>query len=154
MKKLVVGMCALLSVALISCKEDEPAPPDIRLAAVGEYSGNAKFYYVDSGDLVYFPGEDQNTTFEVSVGTAEKTIKIEWNDINITGTKVEEASNGFTFDINSFTWDGISCNGYPGIELGTVEYEGLFVKASERLTFYFSYVLDGVTYVVEIEGDI
>jgi len=150
MKKLVVGLCALLSVTLFSCSEDEE--PDLRLPAIGEYSGTAKFYYVDGSALVDLD-EDENVDFEVTIGS-NNTLTIDVEGDDFTATKIKEATNGFAFDINNKTIDGIAYSGYQGVELGSSKYDGRFEKNSERLTFFVQYVYDGITFVIRIQGDI
>lgn len=151
MKKLVVGMFALLPLLFVGCSEDEPV--DIRLAAVGEYSGTIKYYYLDGTTLVDF-NQDENVEFEVSKGSDAQTISIQILGSEFLGTKVTEASNGFTFDINSGIIDGVSFSGYQGIILGSTKFDGRFEKNSERLTFFITDTEDGVTYVYRIQGDI
>jgi hypothetical protein len=151
MKKLVVGIFALLPLLFIGCSEDEPV--DIRLAAVGEYSGTVKYYYLDGSNLIDL-NIDENIEFVVSIGSQAKTISINVEGDEFLGTKVEEASNGFSFDINSVVLNGANFSGYQGITQGSAKYDGRYEKNSQRLTFYLNNSIDGETYVYRIQGDL
>lgn len=150
MKKLVVGMLALLSFTFIGCSEDDPK--DIRDAAIGEYSGTFKAYYLDGGNLIDLDA-DENVEFAVSKGS-NNTLDIEFEGETFEATKITKSSDGFAFDINDGTIDGVSFSGYQGIDLAGSQYDGRFQNDNQRFTYFFQYNFDGITFVIRMQGDL
>lgn len=147
MKKLLFGLLALVA---ISCSEDEVA--DVRDQALGTYTYTSKGYYLNGSTLVYIADTDGGSfTVEKSTTNSDNVLIKEGGD-TIIGEKIEEASNGFGFDVDDFTDDGSVFTGYDGFELSGTKYHGGYIASTKKFTFYYKYTEDGVVYVIEITG--
>lgn len=150
-KTFLFAMGALLGGALLftSCgkddKEDDPKPEpevevDIRDAAIGNYSGTFQFYWVNADDEFI---EDEDFGKPKSIfgsvekdGTNSKSIRITMDGDIYYGNKIAEASNGFTFDIESQTIEGdVKVEGYELYELENASYDGGFDSEENTLEF-------------------
>jgi hypothetical protein len=157
--KLPLSIILIVFTAFLSSCGDDKEPVDVRDDAMATYNYKTKYYYVNTnGDLEYTgSANDETGTFIVSKTTNGFEVK-EGGNVIFKGEKVAAASNGFTFDIpsQSLTVDGdaFTVNGYDGVTLGTVEYNGLYDKTSKKLTGYFStsaeIEIDGTVYEVEL----
>lgn len=150
-KTFLFAMGALLGGALLftSCgkddKEDDPKPEpevevDIRDAAIGNYSGTTTYYWATDEGMI----EDEETFGKPNsiTGSVEKdseqsnAIRLAFDGDVFYGNKIAEASNGFTFDIETQTIEDVKVTGYNVASLGTAEYNGLFLSEdSKTLTF-------------------
>ncbi len=139
--KNVLLLLSVILVSFSSCKKDEPT--DVRDAAIGEYNGTMTIYTLfDDGELV----EDEEvfgkpqTINNVTISkdnTNEGSIKIDLDGDVVYGSKIAEADNGFTFDIESQQYDEMTINGYNTAELGTSKYNGLFDSNAKELCIGF-----------------
>jgi hypothetical protein len=145
---------------LSSCSDEkEEVPVDPRDQAMATYNYRTKFYLVDTdGSLDYTgSGDDETGTFIVSKTTNGFEAK-EGGEVLFAGEKVAAASNGFTFDIPSQTIsvDGVSFNvdGYDGVTLNGVKYNGMYEPGSDKMTAYFyadvQVTVEGQVYEMEL----
>lgn len=146
--KSILLLLSVILVSLSSCKEDEPI--DVRDAAIGEYNGTMTFYTLfDDGELIEdeevfgAPQSISNITISKD-NTNEGSIKINLDGDVVYGSKIAEAANGFTFDIESQQFDDMTINGYNTIELGTSKYNGAFDSNTKELCIGFETPISSV----------
>lgn len=133
---------ALLGGALLftACgSDDKTEDPDVRDVAVGNYSGTTTYYWATDEGMI----EDEETFGKPNSinGSVEKdseqssAIRLSFDGDVFYGNKISAASNGFTFDIESQTVEGVKITGYNVATLGTAEYNGLFLSDNKTLDF-------------------
>jgi hypothetical protein len=157
-----LGFLALLAIVTLSCSKDDPKP-DPRTAAMGTYNYTTKYYYINADNELEFTDDDLTETGTAIAAVTDNGFQIsEGGKVQFKAVKVTEASNGFTFDIESqtITEDGqtVTISGYEGATLTTAggsvtKYDGVFLKADKKLEAYFQFqvTIDGVPYTFVIQ---
>lgn len=135
----------LALIFLFACSEDDP---DIRDQAIGTYNYNTTLYYIDGGSLEE-TGITASGTMIAEKDGSNISFK-EGGEVSFKATKIAAASNGFTFDVPTQTVDGITFNGYPGIDLAGILYHGMYEAQPKRITAFYQFTDDGVVYVLEL----
>jgi len=149
-KTFLFAMGALLGGALLftSCgkddKEDDPQPEpevDIRDAAVGNFNGTMTWYWLVDGEFEADEetfGEPESVNISVSKdGTNSNAIRLDVDGDVFYGSKIEAASNGFGFDIETQTFDGMTIKGYDAGSVGTTKYNGVYLDDTKKLNVGF-----------------
>lgn len=163
MKKLTTTMLILTALLFAACGDDEPeTPSDFRDAAAGNYKGMVTYYILDGETLTDHPDGPFTIEFNVSKGTSEGTVKIDFVKVDnqsavrtLSGTNVTQLGDGFGFDMVDFTDEGEVFSGYQGFTVDGAKYHGRFEKTSGRFTFYVKDSPgDGNTYVSRFQGDL
>ncbi len=154
--KFFAATAILLAVAIgfSSCKKDDPEPEptpvvDIRDAAVGTYNGTISTFFIQNGQLVttvlngteLVPEQSINATVSKD-NTNANAIKLEIDGDTFYGSKIAAASNGFSFDIESQTFSGITINGYNAITLGTSSYHGAYFATENKIEVGFQAAME------------
>ncbi len=145
-----LSTAAMLSAVLIfsGCSEDDPV--DVRDQAMGTYNYTMDIYVLNGSSLI--PLELQETGTVIASKTAQGFEVKEGGEIAFVGSKIAEASNGFTFDIETQTVDvdgqTVTVEGYDGVELGSVKYNGFYDSSKKELIGYFQFDA-----ILEVEGD-
>jgi hypothetical protein len=134
-------LLAAMSFFILSCSDDDDK--DLQDQAAGTYNYKTKAYYLNGTSLLYLnePDLDDSGTIIFTKTTTGFEMK-EGGDLVFTASKLASATNGFTFDIESQTVkiDGggdFTIDGYDGVTLGTVKYNGLYDKSKKQMTAYF-----------------
>lgn len=138
-RSLLFAMGALLGGALLftSCgKEEKTEDPDVRDAAVGNFNGTVTTYWLVDGAFeadedTFGSPESINLTISKD-GTNSNAIKIDVDGDIFYGSKIEGASNGFGFDIESQNYDGMNIKGYNAGKVGTTEYHGVYLDDEKK----------------------
>ncbi len=136
-------LVAIVAIGFTSCSTDGEPEVDVRDQAVGTYSGTMTYYILEEdGDLVSYeslelePSESDINNVQVSKDEAnDGSIKITSGGDVIYGIKIEEAGNGFTFDIESQVYEGMTITGYNCIDLGGIKYHGAFSSETDELSW-------------------
>ncbi len=156
-KTIIVALFALLTFTTFSCKEDDkddPKPVDVREQAVGKYKGTWETLLLADFETEIF--DEQNITFKVSKNKDNNaSIDITFEGNVIKGVKVAEASNGFSFDIETQTIEDIDedgekeeVEGEEFFELGGTKYHGMFNSKTKEFMFGLSSML-----FIDLDGD-
>lgn len=132
-----VLMLTAIAVCFTNCKKEET---DVRDAAVGTYAGTQTYCAIMDGQLT--PDEDifgkPETVTNITVSkdnTNANAIQINLNGDILYGSKIAALQNGFSFDMEEQTMDGITATGYNAIEVGTAKYHGAFFSDTKKITF-------------------
>lgn len=161
MKPYLKTLSAILIVSTLftGCDDDE-GKADVRAQATGTYNYKIVDYVLVGGTLqVITATSDEIGTFIISAGSARGTIEAKEGGVVIfKGEKIEEASNGFTFDVPDFTEtddDGETYHfeGYDGYTLNGVKYHGAYESGPKKLTVYLQTEVDGIVIILEIIGN-
>lgn len=143
-RSLLFAMGALLGGALLftSCGKDEKTEdPDVRDNAVGNFNGTMTTYWLVDGEFEADEetfGQPESINLTVSKdGTNSNAIKLDVDGDVFYGSKIEAASNGFGFDIESQTFDGMTIKGYNAGTVGTTQYNGVYLDDSKKLVVGF-----------------
>lgn len=139
---LILGLC------LFACESEskEPDKPvDVRDQAVGNYKGKSTLTLIAvAGRDVLSDVKNSNETFTVTANSSNNnSINIESNGSIIKGTKVAQASNGFSFDLEEQTITDntgqITFKGSDGIDLGGTKYDGAYFSSTKTIEFGYVY---------------
>ncbi|MFZ1806870.1 MAG: hypothetical protein WAU36_06605 [Cyclobacteriaceae bacterium] len=142
-----------LAVVALSCSEDDP---DIRDQAVGTYNYTLKFYYLDGSTLEYLGSDfDDSGTMIVEKSSTSSLIFKEGGTEQLRAEKIAAASNGFSFDVPSQTYEdddiSVTISGYNGIELDGTKYHGGYFSATKKIEVYFQFKdNNNETFVIEL----
>lgn len=147
MKRFVysVALVTAIMFGFSSCDEDDETSVDVKEQAVGTYNVKVN-YYVSNGK------QWDNSDFESGTDTGNAFIegdklKITIDDETYSFVKIAEASNGFTFDVEdySFVDEGVTYTfkGLNGIELvskkdgSSTKFNGAYFSDTKTLMFRF-----------------
>lgn len=135
-------------------EKDEPVV-DIRDQSVGNYNGTV-FLFLATNTQVADTTWPEN--FSVSKNSSN-SLSVDFiidGDIAFTGSKIAEASNGFTFDIEeqTFTDDGndFTVTGANIVELGGTKYHGAYETSSKEIGAAFNITGNGIDMVMLFSG--
>lgn len=135
-------LIAMVTFTTTSCSEDDAETVDVRDQAIGSYEGTLEIlsladlnveYVEDAISFIVEKNDDNASTINISID----------GDI-IKGVKVAEASNGFTFDIETQSLnldDDIedeTIEGEDFFELGGTKYHGLYDSSKKEFSFAMS----------------
>lgn len=142
MKKIL--LMALLATATLttftSCTKEEtttPAATDVRDQALGNYNVTVQGYVLNSDGSLTQQGPLNNAgVLSIEKGQSNTILFNENGVTAMTGLKIAKASNGFTFDVSSFTSDNLTFTGYNGVTLGSVKYNGYYNSDDKTVVFY------------------
>ena len=145
----LVLMLGFLSLGILftSCSKDDdddstPVVTDVRDQAVGDYDGKIYFFAL-SNTSVADSSFEQNFTIKKN---SDNPLSIDFvidGNTEIIGTKIAEASNGFSFDVEDqdFTMNGetVTVTGIDLFQLGGTKYHGAFEAASKEIGVAFEF---------------
>lgn len=144
-KNFLFALGALLSSALLftACGNDDTDDEavDVRDCAVGNFNGTISTYWLVDGEFeadeeAFGKPESINLTIAKD-GTNEKAIQLNVDGDIFYGSKIEAASNGFGFDIESQSFEGMTIAGYNAGTVGTTKYNGVYMDDTKELTVGF-----------------
>jgi hypothetical protein len=138
MKKLRIALLFALAVFLGSC-EDEETTPDYLAESIGEYSYSARIF--DSNNTVV---DNVSGELTLSRNGNDLTLVID-GDETIKSSRVELATNGFGFDIESVTLpdsdgDLVVRSGQTAASVEGREYHGRYDSGSNQLYLNLNYI--------------
>jgi len=150
----IVTILAFVAITT-SCKKDEEQPIDVRDQAVGNYDGTVYLYLPTSTSV-----EDTSWAEPFSVKkNSDNSSSIDFiieGKAQLKGTKIAEASNGFSFDIEEQTIeeDGISYNikGINFVELGGTKYHGAYDSNDKDIAAAFTISISGIDMIMVYYG--
>jgi hypothetical protein len=145
-------MLFLISFAFVlsACeKDEEEKAKDVRDQAVGIYNYTLSLAFIDEdGTFIEIEEAEEQGTFTVKKNDSDnkKIDFFEDGKLVFSGSKIAEASNGFTFDIPEQTFENddlgtITIAGFDMFELGTTRYNGVFYSADKKIQAAFQTVL-------------
>jgi hypothetical protein len=136
-------LVALTVPLLLSSCKDEDEQIDLGAQVSGTYDYKIELY-VENGSQLEYMGTDYDQIGTAVVSKTSTGIEMkEGGEVQLRASKLTAASNGVTFDIESqvVNVDGqdIIVEGYDGVDLSGVRYNGLYETASRELTGYMQF---------------
>ena len=123
--------------SISSCDSDDDDIKDIREQATGNYSYTVEMIAYDGLGNTESTTLDGNFAIKPSSSNSTSIEFIENGKVFLTGNKVTEAGNGFSFDLSSQTTEiegqTVRIEGYNCVNLASVEYNGAYFNSEKKI---------------------
>ena len=123
--------------SISSCDSDDDDIKDIREQATEKYSYTVDMIAYDGLGNTESTTLDGNFAIKPSSSNSTSIEFIENGKVFLTGNKVTEAGNGFSFDLSSQTTEiegqPVRIEGYNCVNLASVEYNGAYFNSEKKI---------------------
>lgn len=153
---LFAALMAMVLVGFNSCKKEDDK--NVAEEGVGTYDVKISYFFEEDKKLYNSGMEAETAVATVSLDGENLKVEIDGDVMKL--VKIKEASNGFTFDVEDFTYtedgESITMTGYNGFVLGeNTACAGAYISATKKLEFYYEMPRDNFyeMFVAEMMSD-